>query len=367
MGRPIKKNLIGNTATSGQQIQVSAWVYGDSQARNGYLVRQQGTGHYIAHVDYSGDSFQDTVALQNSSPTAAGQATVTVTPYGASGSGVSANATVGLYSTVIVTDGTGSTSASYAPGEVLTVVGGTNTAVATVTVHTVHARAAAVNDNANGYTVGDTFTFTSGDYLIPTVLRVATTTGNGQVATVTVTTGGSYTNPTLPTNPVTPTSAVTANTGVTGATFNIGWGLNTTSPAAQGVFTAIPSNPISLVGSALGTGATVNGRWTVNGVVMGVNGTGYDGAPLVSFVGGSPTGYAQAFSTVSSGGVSSVTVYAGGNYASIPSVTFTKTASTEYAYKINDDTVVTWGGNVYTWYGTGTTLTAAYTATITTA
>lgn len=367
MGRPVKKSLIGNTAASGQQIQVSAWIHGDSQARNGYLVRQQGTGHYIAHVNNGGTSYEGSVALQNSAPAAEGQATVTVTPYGAGGINAAGRATVGLYSTVIVTDGTGSTSASYAPGEVLTVVGGTNTAIATVTVNTVHARIAAVNNNANGFTVGDTFTFTSNDYLIPTVLRVATTTGNGQIATVSVSTGGSYSNPVLPTNPVTPSSTVTANAGVTGATFNIGWGLNTTSPAAAGVFSAIPSNPISLVGSALGTGATVNGRWAVNGVVMSNNGTGYDGAPLVSFVGGSPTGYAQAYSTVSAGGIGSVTVYAGGNYASIPSVAFVKTAAAEYAYKINDDTVVTWGGNVYTWYSTGTTLTAPYTATITTA
>jgi hypothetical protein len=364
MGRPIKSTFIGNTATAGNQLTISAWVLGDSQARTGFITKQKGTRKYMAQTTDGDNIFVNSVDLTNNAIAAAGQAAIAVTPYGASGSGAAGNATVGLYSTVIVTDGTGSDTADYVPGELLTVVGGTNTAVATVRVNSVHARIANAAAGGSGFTVGDRLSFTSANYLFPMVLTVATTTGNGAVATVNITSGGSYAASPVPTSPLAYTSAVTTNAGAAGATFNIGWGLNTVSPVAGGVFTAIPSNPISLIGSAAGTGGTVNGKWTVNGVVLSRGGTGYTGAPAVTFSGGTPTTNAQAIATLLNSNVSVVSIYAGGNYATIPSVAFANTAATEYAMKIEDHTVTTWSGNVYTWYASGTTLTVANSATL---
>jgi len=362
MGRPLKKTLIGNTSQTGQQIAINAWVSGDSQARTGYIIEEKNYHKYYVNTTNatSNTSFIGTVGLQNTAPTAAGQATLQITPYGASGSGVAATANVGLYSAGnIAVYGTGTTSANYVPGETLQLLGGSNTTVANVTVNAVHIRIANVQTNGNGFTVGDTFTFSGPGYAIPAQITVGSTTGNGQIGSLTLTlaTDGSYTSATLPANPVTPNAAVTANTVSTTATFNLGWGIDQLTVKSAGLFSSVPSNPISLSGSATGTGATINGTWTVKTVTVSPGGSGYDAPPLVSF-NASLGSNAQATATIASGVVTAVSIAAGGVYAAVPGVNFANAGNVKYAAKMNNHTVVAFDGTSYTWYPTGTTLTA---------
>ena len=368
MGRPLKKTLIGNTAQSGQQIAINAWVSGDSQARAGYIIEEKNYHRYYVNTTNatSNTSFIGVVGLQNTAPTAAGQATIQITPFGAIGSGVAATANVGLYSAGnIAVYGTGSTSANYVPGEVLQLLGGSNTTISNVTVNSVHVRIANVQTNGNGFTVGDTFTFSGPGYAVPAQITVATTTGNGQIGTMSVAlaTDGSYTSTVLPANPVTPNVAVTANTVATTATFNLGWGVDQLTVKSPGLFSSVPANPIALSGSATGTGATINGTWTVKTVTVSPGGSGYDAPPLVSF-NASLGSAAQATATIASGVVNAVTVNAGGIYAAVPGVNFVNSSNVKYAAKLNDRTVVAYDGSSYTWYASGTTLTAPGQATI---
>lgn len=48
MGRPINKRFIGNTSISGNQIQASAWIPGDSGYNSAWLNAQKGTSTYRA-------------------------------------------------------------------------------------------------------------------------------------------------------------------------------------------------------------------------------------------------------------------------------------------------------------------------------
>ena len=81
MGRPVNKRFLGNYTTSGDQIQCTAYIPGDSTSRTGYFVRQVGTGRYQA----SNSTLAGTtgvVALTNNDATQPGNAYVTVSPYG---------------------------------------------------------------------------------------------------------------------------------------------------------------------------------------------------------------------------------------------------------------------------------------------
>jgi hypothetical protein len=78
MGRPVKKVWLGNTSGTGQQIQCTAYVPGDSGSSTAYFTRQVGTGRFIAN----NGTYSGTVQLTNNDVSAAGYAKVTVTPYG---------------------------------------------------------------------------------------------------------------------------------------------------------------------------------------------------------------------------------------------------------------------------------------------
>lgn len=88
MGRPIKKNFIGNTASTGQQIACYAWVPGDSQARLGYIDEQIGTGRY--HVISTDGAHEGIVTLANTDGgnLIVGEASVSVTPFPSAGGGL---------------------------------------------------------------------------------------------------------------------------------------------------------------------------------------------------------------------------------------------------------------------------------------
>jgi len=366
MGRPIKKAYLGNTAAASQAIAINAWVAGDTQARTGWIVKQKTFNGYSCNTAnvVAGTTFIGTCFLQNGAPTAAGQASLLITPYGANGSGVNGTANVSLYSPgTLSVLGTGLYSASYKPGEFLTLVGGTSSVVANLSIQSVQVRIAPVASSGNGYTVGDTFTFSGPNFASAATVAVATTTGNGQVATVNVTTGGSYTSSTLPVGAQTANVAVTSNTSVgTAPTFNLGWAPNQLSVINAGVYSSVPTNPVATTGSASGTGATINVSWSVSSVYVNNGGSGYDGpgAVNVSFNSTSQVGSpALATATVSAttGNVTAVTVQAGGSYSTVPGVIFANSATTKYAYKLEDRTVTAFDGSSYQWLATGSTMT----------
>jgi len=101
----------------------------------------------------------------------------------------------------------------------------------------------------SGYAIGDTITLVGGTSSAVAVLTVATLSGSG-VATFTVTTAG--------------------------------------------IYTVLPSNPISTTSSGAGTGFTLTGSWTVRGTSFTITnaGSGYVEQPTVTFSSGSATAYA---------------------------------------------------------------------------
>ena len=111
---------------------------------------------------------------------------------------------------------------------------------------TMFAGSATVSAGGSGYLVGDVLTVSGGTFSVAIQLTVATLSGSA-VATVTITNAGSYTA--LPTNP----ASTTGGTG-SGATFTLGWGVNT--------------------------------------IVVGTAGSGYVEQPTVTFSSGSASAYA---------------------------------------------------------------------------
>jgi hypothetical protein len=177
----------------------------------------------------------------------------------------------------------------YAPGNVLTLAGGTainasNTGQ--LTVATVKLISATINNGGTGYGNASTFTVSvaGGTSTITATLSVTTNAG-GVVTTInSVSAAGSYTVlPTLTGN------AVTGDNGSdfgTGLTLDLVFGILTTTISRAGVYTAIPSNPVSVTGGG-GTGATFTLAWGVDSLVVTSGGFYEDGvAPTITFSAG---------------------------------------------------------------------------------
>lgn len=355
MGRPIKKAFMGNTTTGGEQIQGYAWTAGDSQARESYIVKQKATSSYVmASIDGSGVPGGGQVYLVNGAVTAAGQGNILVEPFGFGGAGATAVANLGVSgSPTIVVSGTGDVTADYAPGELLSLVGGTYTGNqrANVTVQSVKVRTVAAQNPGTGYAQGDYFIFSGAGFTTNANVVVSSVDLNGNITALSISTAGVYTSPTLRTDPVTANTAVTS-AGVN-ATFNLGWGLNAVSVTNAGDYSAIPANPVALTGSALGTGGTINVTYSVSSVQVTAAGAEYDVAPNVVF----STGNATATAVLNSGSVASVGVDSGGSgYTAKPTVNLTTTGTAGYAQKITDHIVHTFDGRQYKWLLEGNNL-----------
>lgn len=339
---------MGNTSTSGEQIQGYAWTAGDSEARESYLVKQKSTSSYVmASIDGTGVPGGGQVYLVNGAVTAAGQGNILVEPYGFSGVGATAVANLGVSgSPTIVVSGTGDVTADYVPGEVLSLVGGTYTGnqQANVTVQSVNVRTVVAQNPGTGYAQGDYFIFSGAGFVSNANVVVSTVDGNGNITALSISSAGVFTGGTLPVDPVTASTAVTA--GGSAATFNIGWGLNAVSVTDAGDYSAIPANPVSLTGSAAGTGGTINVTYSVSTVQVTAGGSDYDIPPNVVF----DAGNATAVAVTSSGSVVGVAVDSGGSgYTAVPGVSLTTNGSAGYAQKITDRIVHTFDGKQYKW------------------
>lgn len=339
---------MGNTTTGGEQIQGYAWTAGDSEARESYIVKQKATSSYVmASIDGTGIPGGGQVYLVNGDVTAAGQGNILVEPYGFSGVGATAVANLGVSgSPTIVVSGSGDTDADYAPGEVLSVSGGTYTGnqQANVTVQSVKVRTVAAQNTGSNYAQGDYFIFSGAGFTTSANVVVSSVDGGGAITGLSISDAGVYTSATLRTDPVTANTAVT--TSGANATFNIGWGLNAVSVTDAGDYSTIPANPVSLTGSANGTGGTINVTYSVSSVQVTAAGADYDIAPNVVF----STGNATATSVVSGGSVTGVGVDSGGSgYTAKPTVALTTNGTAGYAQKITDHIVHTFDGRQYKW------------------
>jgi hypothetical protein len=201
--------------------------------------------------------------------------TVTVSPPGLP-DGVTAtlgSTAMKAVSAVVTVGGTGDVSADYAPGNTLTVAGGTGTAPV-FSVTDVKVRTAANVTNAGGFLNGNTVTFSTG-WATPAVLTL-TVNGGGVITGVAVTNAGVRSTYILPTDPVTPNATNGPGT-LAGTTFNLGFSVHAISLATAGSLTALPANPVATTTNSVtgGTGATLTVTYGVLSVPVATGGSGY--------------------------------------------------------------------------------------------
>lgn len=351
MGRPINKKYIGNTSTTGQQIQSTAYIPGDIGTSTAYISAQKGTSRYNV-TNVSGYSSGTVVLVDGGVSLSAGQANVTVAPYGSTGSGAAASARLGVYSADIVSAGSGDTTNYYVPGEVLTTTSGTATAKANLYVQSVTLGSAIVNNAGTKYTVGDTLTWGYAGYGTPVVLTVAGAGSAGNIISLSYTVPGNVTNVSV-TNTIPYSSSVTSNVDASGATFKIRWDVAELTIKDIGNYSSAPADHVALTGSTKGTGATADVVWQVSSVAVTNGGSGYQAAN-VTF----GSGTASAVATVNAAGsITTVTVQAPGDtYTNtLPGVTIAPISSTKYARKITNRIVETFENNEYEWVDSATT------------
>lgn len=365
MGRPINNRYIGNTSQSGQQIQATAWIPGAPGPALAWINKQTANNSYKMTTEdgqYTGvvELAQGGVALQQ------GQANITVTPYGASGSGAVASARMNAFDATIGTSGTGAVTADYNIGDTLSVLGGTNTAPATFTVSGIVVGQTGLSAGGSNYNAGNQITFGGAGWVSNVVLAVSTVDANGAITSFAQVAGGGIRSgaalATLSGGTTLIGSSGNADTSGNGATFTVRWGVANATVAGQGVFSALPSNPVSTTTDGSGTGATLNVRWKVSNVVVSNGGTDFDEFATVSF----SSGTAAATPTVNAAGsISSVTVTNPGDpVTAIPSVTIAPGNTVQYAQEIRNLTVWTWDNNTFSWVMSNIDLTASNQARI---
>lgn len=350
MGRPINKRFIGNVAGSGQQIQATAWIPGDAAPSTAYIRKQVATNTYNM-VNVDGLTSGRVQLTQGGVALNPGEANITVTPYGSSGTGVVASARMGALSGLVATAGTGAVGADYDVGDTLTLIGGTNTAPAIFGITGIVADQMALQAAGYNYNPGNRITFGGAGYVSNITVVVNTVDAAGAITGFVQLAGGGIRNLAAPADPI---SGLTlegtsgnADVSGTGATFNVRWGVANVTVNGAGVFSVLPSNPVSTTTDGSGTGATVNVSWSVSNVVVTNGGSDFDGGAAVSF----SSGTAAAVATVNAAGsVSGIAVTnPGGPYASVPTVAVNPTGNVEYAAEIRNRTVTTWAGTTYEW------------------
>jgi hypothetical protein len=151
-------------------------------------------------------------------------------------------------------------SASYAPGDEITLTGGTFTSATTLIVTSTVAVSATVNAGGSGGTNGAcTVTGTTGQQNgTSTPMKFSGTVTAGALGgTLTLVDGGRYRD-----NPTTLTAEPVTGCGLTGATISAVMGVDTVIARHPGAYSVQPSNPVAQ-GSTTGSGAgvTFTGAW----------------------------------------------------------------------------------------------------------
>jgi len=177
-----------------------------------------------------------------------------------------------------------SSTGSYAPGDHITLTGGTFTTATVLNVTNTLVESATVAAGGSGGTNGtQTVTGTTGT---GTKFQASVTVSGGAItAVLSISLPGNYTlNPTsLTTEPVT-------GAGLTGAELSLKMGVLTAPILTAGSYSVLPSNPVSQ-GSTTGsgTGFTATMAWGVLSVGVTDGGTGFTPASGISFSTGGAT------------------------------------------------------------------------------
>lgn len=233
---------------------------------------------------------------------------------------------MGAISATVGTIGTGDSSADYAPGDVLSVAGGTGTAPE-FDVVSVKIRTAGVVGDGGGFVDGNTVTFSTG-WATPAVLTL-TVDGGGAITAISITNAGVRTSA-LPTDPVQPDSTNGPGT-LAGTTFNLGFGINAIALSSAGDLTALAANPAATTtDSANGTGATLNVAYEVIAVDVANPGSGYV-APTATFDAGAAT--ADVVLTATGSNVILAHAYVAGGTTDLDSDIVKQTGTSSYLMK----------------------------------
>lgn len=363
MGRPINKKFIGNTSQSGQQIQATAWIPGAPGPALAYIQKQTANKSY--KMTTTDGAYTGIVSLaQGAVALTQGQANVTVTPFGAYGSGAAATARMGAAGATITVSGSGALTADYNIDDTVTLVGGTNTAPAIFTVTGITAGNVLIANAGYNYTAGNNIQIGGAGWATNAVISVNSVNATGAITGFTLVNGGIRRTAAIDPISGSTTQGTSSNVDISGTsgTFNVRWGISNVAVSGAGVFSALPSAPVSTTTSGSGVGATLTPVWQVSNVVVSNGGTGFEGFAAVSFSAGNATAAATINAT---GSISSVTVTNGGTPAtSIPSVSIGPGNSVQYAMEIRNQTVTTYDLNTFDWVMTGDTMTGSNQARI---
>ncbi len=176
---------------------------------------------------------------------------------------------------------------SYAPGDTITLAGGTSTTAAIATVDLTTVVSATVGSGGSGGTNGtQTVTGTTGTVLGTTTPFTASVTvsGNAITAVLSITYGGIYSA-----NPTTITAEPVTGAGLTGAQLNVGMGVAQAHPTTAGVYSVKGTTLTQSATSGSGTGATFTSTFNAADWYYGSD----DGATINAALGG--TAYNGSF------------------------------------------------------------------------
>jgi len=350
MGRPINKKFIGNITGTGQQIVATAYIPGSAGPTTAWIKKQVATNTYLM-ADSAGPDSGRCQLVQGGADLEPGQANITITPYGASGTGATATARMGAVSATVVTSGSGAITADYDIGDIVTVSGGTSTAAAIFDVTGIRVGQMELGSNAGyNYNAGNQITIGGAGWLSNVIVAVNTVNASGAITSfVQVAGGGIRTAAKIDTVSGSTLIGSSGNADISGtdATFNVRWGVANVVVSGAGVYSALPSNPASTTTDGSGDGATLTVGYNVTNVVVTNGGTDFDSAATVTFT---PAG-AQALATVNAAGsISDVSVTnSGSSVTAVPTVAIGPVNTVQYAAEIRNRTVTTFDNNTYDW------------------
>lgn len=248
--------------------------------------------------------------VQGGGPTAT---PVNITPKGNTATNGDGIVTGGATAVAVSAPG-GSASHSYAPGDTATLTGGTETSNGVVTVTHTQVVSATVGAGGTGGTNGtQTVTGTTGT---GTPFQASVTVaGNAITAVLSISVAGNYTA-----NPSSLTAEPVTGASLTGAQLSVVMGALTASVTAPGLYSAVPSNPVSQ-GSASGAGLSATFTMTFAPIAQALFG---GVTPMNGFKVGDPNSaddvwISDATTTPVINGASSTRVFAnGGQYSTEP-------------------------------------------------
>lgn len=225
------------------------------------------------------DSFSGAIA----SVTITNAGTYTTIPtVSTTGPGSGATFSVSMFAKTVTVATAQAGGGSYAPGNTITLTGGTFTSAAVLTVTHTQVHSATVAAGGSGGTNGtQTVTGTTGT---GTKFTASVTVAGGAItAVLSILTGGDYTA-----NPTSLTAEPVTGASLTGAQLNVVMGVLTTTILSGGVYSVLPSNPVSQGStSGSGTGATFNiTGYGINAITVTAGGNGYDDTSAISLSGG---------------------------------------------------------------------------------